>query len=679
MRLVHTATWTTRTEHHGDVLRDGPQTTLAQLDWVRWRLAVDLTRRYYVSSGASVRAFVFGPMDGDVYFLPFSSADCSVAPTYFGRLSRGAVRVHAVDVDLSPGCSMAPMAHDRDYDTPVAGWDDYVDQCAQALRLQDPHNSHAACWHRQPQAHYPHMYETAVWLRTRGRSDGLTGSASIAPVRSDTGRLNDTLTNAGYVRDRAEPTSWLEIGTTDGTCALGPRGHAVIDNRLYRIDVSTAATEIAGQLVERLRGSTTTPSVRPEVLTPSLDTISETPDEQRERFRVRAAVLVSDLQLANAHPFDSMGWALPGNMVFTEGPQTLLVSVTGNRKAVDSGLAYGLAHCGGRDLALVLPSAHAHSTAMRCAFLKHHVTVFEYDGMATRKVQIPSRSDVLAELREHHLRGGEHQLSTQQSGWMSELDAWADGHPDLAAAHRLSYRSWHCAGRALLKLKSVRGGVELLAGVNSKAAATASRGSGTSRKPITGPLDRAAFARVRAVIENGIADRLDGTDSRHKEHRLQAGLIRHAEQLAWPNRPEREFPARRPGGGTGYIDFLRLDAAEVLHIVETKIGHDEFLVLQGLDYWMWATANRHLLARHFGVAELKGIVVDYVLGEFDGSSSRPHEPIMSPYGPGQLESLADDLSWEVFRLTHWATDHPDLQGLGSGVVPQKPEVSHRPC
>ena len=37
------------------------------------------------------------------------------------------------------------------------------------------------------------------------------------------------------------------------------------------------------------------------------------------------------------------------------------------------------------------------------------------------------------------------------------------------------------------------------------------------------------------------------------------------------------------GGGTAYIDFLRLDDSATLRIVETKIGHDEMIVLQGLD------------------------------------------------------------------------------------------------
>ena len=49
----------------------------------------------------------------------------------------------------------------------------------------------------------------------------------------------------------------------------------------------------------------------------------------------------------------------------------------------------------------------------------------------------------------------------------------------------------------------------------------------------------------------------------------------------------REFPAWRPGSNrAAYIDFLANDAHGRLHVVETKIGADAMLVLQGLDYWL---------------------------------------------------------------------------------------------
>jgi len=74
------------------------------LHWVRWRLAHDLHHRFHVSIGVEVRADFFEPLDGDLYSLPVWSPACR-RPTYFGRLSPGAVRVsHAEDAEfLCPG------------------------------------------------------------------------------------------------------------------------------------------------------------------------------------------------------------------------------------------------------------------------------------------------------------------------------------------------------------------------------------------------------------------------------------------------------------------------------------------------------------------------------------------------------------------------------------------------
>ena len=48
------------------------------------------------------------------------------------------------------------------------------------------------------------------------------------------------------------------------------------------------------------------------------------------------------------------------------------------------------------------------------------------------------------------------------------------------------------------------------------------------------------------------------------------------------------------------IDFLGVDNSGHLHIVETKIGGDEMLVLQGLDYWIWAQRNLPQLIADLG-------------------------------------------------------------------------------
>ena len=37
------------------------------------------------------------------------------------------------------------------------------------------------------------------------------------------------------------------------------------------------------------------------------------------------------------------------------------------------------------------------------------------------------------------------------------------------------------------------------------------------------------------------------------------------------------------------------------------------LVIQGLDYWLWANANLDKLSRHFDVGAISGVVIDYVV------------------------------------------------------------------
>ena len=72
---------------------------------------------------------------------------------------------------------------------------------------------------------------------------------------------------------------------------------------------------------------------------------------------------------------------------------------------------------------------------------------------------------------------------------------------------------------------------------------------------------------------------------------FQAYLARHPHLLGLDRTVCREFPARRVGGGLGYIDLLGPDGDGRVHLVETKRDTDVMLVLQGLDYWIWADAH----------------------------------------------------------------------------------------
>ncbi|MDZ7727117.1 MAG: hypothetical protein U5Q44_02375 [Dehalococcoidia bacterium] len=50
--------------------------------------------------------------------------------------------------------------------------------------------------------------------------------------------------------------------------------------------------------------------------------------------------------------------------------------------------------------------------------------------------------------------------------------------------------------------------------------------------------------------------------------------------------------ASRGEGARGFVDFVGVDIDGGLHVVETKIGPDHMLGLQGIDYWAWVTAHR---------------------------------------------------------------------------------------
>jgi hypothetical protein len=353
--------------------------------------------------------------------------------------------------------------------------------------------------------------------------------------------------------------------------------------------------------------------------------------------------------------------------VFFADRTRLAVLVGGEEEAVaiDSALAYGLAHAGERSLAVVLPGGTQRATVARAALLSRPVEAWAHDGSAVRRIPLPvfrrpmtfpAQDDFLAELREKALRGGEHDLG-DRGAWVGTLTSWADQHPDLDANHRGTYRTWHCHGRQLLRLRRPGRGLEIVAGVDRSD--TGPSDTLPIIMALDGPLDDAAAARIRALIEIGIADRLDGKDVGHSEHRLQAALASRWDKLGWPatRRLEREVPARRPGGRTAYIDFVTVDQAGLLHIIETKIGDDEFLVLQGLDYWLWAAANADLLADRFGLEQLTGIKIDFVLGELDGTTPDEKAPVLSSYAPAQLEALASDIAWEVHRLAGWPSPH----------------------
>jgi hypothetical protein len=195
---------------------------------------------------------------------------------------------------------------------------------------------------------------------------------------------------------------------------------------------------------------------------------------------------------------------------------------------------------------------------------------------------------------------------------------------------------------------------------------------------VDAPLNADELWTLKERVYQGMLNRIVGDDSKaHMEHWLQATISDDPSILpVQPSgAPRREFPAVRPGGGNAYIDFLYIDSDATLHIVETKIGtNDEMFVIQGLDYWLWAHANRDLLSRYFGVETSEGIVIDYVVGEKDGRIPDTTTSVISSYAPAQLSCLSPDVTWGIHRIAGWQTETPTLTSLGQRTLPTPPHI-----
>lgn len=70
------------------------------------------------------------------------------------------------------------------------------------------------------------------------------------------------------------------------------------------------------------------------------------------------------------------------------------------------------------------------------------------------------------------------------------------------------------------------------------------------------------------------------------------------------------------------------------------------LIVQGLDYWLWATQNLDQLRRHFDAPAITGITVDYATKAAPTKSGPvatdgPNPALLSSYAPAQLRRIRD--------------------------------------
>ena len=369
-------------------------------------------------------------------------------------------------------------------------------------------------------------------------------------------------------------------------------------------------------------------------------------------------------------------------MFADDGTLAVVVAPFEQPRDVDRALGFGLAYAQDRELVLVLPAAHAQATLRRAAFLDAPIRVITFEartvlGRWTFTVEeqvIPARPAVLAEYHDP-LVTTVHQLSASNVT-VNELVNWADAHPELRPAHRDSYLAWHCLGRMVLRLRRVKGdGVEVTAGVNaSKPSAVFAPAVGIDGIDESLTPDR--VDEIHTAVDAAVDRRRTGVDNGHVEHLLQAllaediGSLKVRTNMDGPGRARREFPAIRADGSRGYIDLLAVDTQDRIHVIETKIGSDPMLVLQALDYYIWALAHREALAAEFGLTTTNpDVVVDFVVGV-----TKTIKPI-GPYTAPQAEVLPGGLRWRCFTTAGWAEHDLKVKALPGRTWPDGPRTA----
>jgi hypothetical protein len=362
-----------------------------------------------------------------------------------------------------------------------------------------------------------------------------------------------------------------------------------------------------------------------------------------------------------------------------EDPQhgSLVAVITPGEKptVTDEVLAYGLAWQHNRDLLLVVPDNMVIEAISRIGWLETEVRVFHFDGSdgdVPRPVRGPGRFDILERLDGLPARiSKKAQLRAGHDSWLENIQTQEIG---LVGHERGGYLSWHYEGLQVLQASETKDGLRIRAGVQYK---TPQPGREVFDKTFTSAPTVGEAAVINAKVALAIEDGGSVT-SQMREHKLQATLKGQPEVLGltdlW-----REFPAWRglitssvpPFGRSGFIDFLGVDAAGVLHVVETKIGHDPKVVLQALDYAIWVRANDSAIRSHL---KAEGHVIPtpaehppaggtpapihLVLGAGESGTA------FNAYLAGQIEALAGDC-----RVSVYLTAEPTADKLSLTKVP----------
>ncbi len=362
----------------------------------------------------------------------------------------------------------------------------------------------------------------------------------------------------------------------------------------------------------------------------------------------------------------------PGRLIVVAGPYE-------DAGDVDLALAHGLRYVKDDEvLVLVLPDNEAvtRPTLVRAPWIDPTLEIWSYNLAAAERDegQIPklmdrySKADVLKAYGEPRPAGWGYDIEApprppgyesylgEKSLWVDSLTTWLTEQKSwLDAEHTNGYLAWKCSGKIVLKLNKTAKRLTISAGIQHR------NHKDPARRPLVvecfGPLSAEKLSELKGRVEKGAAELPGGLADRYREHQLQGAILRlDTPILGLTGMLKSERGAWRPylwPHGRAFLDFLGIDEKGTLRIIETKIGEDEMMVLQGLDYWIWATANMKSLSAHdFHVDHPSGVEVDFlvekkgkekVLGPYSGPQSRcalrrGHTPVLGDQGLGEWRS-----------------------------------------
>jgi hypothetical protein len=353
-------------------------------------------------------------------------------------------------------------------------------------------------------------------------------------------------------------------------------------------------------------------------------------DTEREVFRTSDAQRLAD---AIGVPKSTKG-ASPRFAYFADSRRLAIVAGAQERGDIDLALAYGLTECGERSLALVLPSEWAFPTLQRYPWIDKKVSVYTYDGNKAPRLEAVTRDATIRNIREvcgiSDTATFEEELTKASAplhlgshrSLLGNFTEWATKHPLLDPSHRRDVRSWQCMGRRVLSIKKIKGGVRISAGIHVE---------NVDHIDLVGKtLSPANFAKIKSWVRRGIKTRLNRKSKygRPDENWLQAAIQRYPSAVGIEVPVLRELPAWRPAiikdkrgktlrrWGRGYIDVIGVDSHGDIRIGEAKLSEnsDAMFILQGLDYYMWATAYEQALRTRFGISGKSSVVVHYLIG-----------------------------------------------------------------